>query len=76
VTVKVVGGLWWRVAKRAESLGGGGVTWIVSVILAAMDTFTSDLSIDTTNKVIGRLWTCRVSKAKTLNGAWRRDCIV
>jgi hypothetical protein len=37
------------------------------------DKSTLDLSIGAGSKVIGRLWKGRVSKAKTLDGAWRRD---
>jgi hypothetical protein len=64
----------WYVAEQAESLGRAWrrVTWTMS----AMDTSASDLSIGTTTKVIGRLWRGGVSKAETLDGAWKRDWIV
>jgi hypothetical protein len=63
------------VAKRVESLGEAWrrVTWTMSVILAAMDTSALDLSIGATSKMIERLWRGGVSKAETLDGAWRRD---
>jgi hypothetical protein len=46
------------------------------VVSAAMDTSASYLSIGACSKVIGPLWRGGVSKAKTLDGAWRCDLTV
>jgi hypothetical protein len=48
----------------------------MAVISTAMDTSTLDLSIGAATKVIGRLWRGGVSKAETLDSAWRHDYIV
>jgi hypothetical protein len=75
VIVEVVGGLWWHVAEWAKSLGGAWrrMIWTMAVILAVMEPSTSDLSIGTGSKVIGRLWRDGVwrggvSKTETLDG--------
>lgn len=55
VTSDVFGGLWWRVAEWAESLGRAcqRVTWTILVVSAAMDTSALDLLIVVDSKVIG-----------------------